>query len=139
MNNDLQKFKKCDVFTPQHISNLMASKLHKTGTLLEPSAGIGNLLQPIDINAYTQIDVYELKTEYLDLIKYTKKLVVELDVAKDELNKVDDTSTNTSTNISNNIINNTKNTVTKYKIHIIVTFLLVVALLIYIFIIKSNY
>ena len=69
------------------------------------------------------------------LIKYTKKLVVELDVAKDELNKVDDTPNDTSTNI----INNTKNTVTKYKIHIIVTFLLVVALLIYIFIIKSNY
>jgi tRNA1(Val) A37 N6-methylase TrmN6 len=85
MNNDLQKFKKCDVFTPQHISNLMASKLHKTGTLLEPSAGIGNLLQPIDINAYTQIDVYELKTEYLDLIKYTNINKYNTDFIKAEI------------------------------------------------------
>ena len=42
---DLNKFLKCDVFTPDNISNLMANKLHKTGNLLEPSVGTGNLFE----------------------------------------------------------------------------------------------
>ena len=33
MDTDLQKFVKCDVFTPDEISKLMASKLNNKGTL----------------------------------------------------------------------------------------------------------
>ena len=37
--------KKCDIFTPDNISKLMASYLKKGGSLLEPSVGTGNLLK----------------------------------------------------------------------------------------------
>lgn len=63
------KFTKCDVFTPEIISRLMASKLSNAGTLLEPSAGTGNLLRYVEMGNYTQIDAYELKAEYLAEIK----------------------------------------------------------------------
>ncbi len=59
------KFTKCDVFTPEKISRLMASKLSNKGTLLEPSVGTGNLLRYVEMGNYTQIDTYELKPEYL--------------------------------------------------------------------------
>ncbi len=62
------KFTKCDVFTPEKISRLMASKLSNNGTLLEPSAGTGNLLRYVGMDNYTQIDAYELKSEYLTQI-----------------------------------------------------------------------
>jgi len=67
MTSDLVKFTKCDIFTPDDISKLMTSKLHKSGTLLEPSAGNGGLLRYItgDYN----VDAYELKAEYLDQIQ----------------------------------------------------------------------
>lgn len=74
MDNDLINFMKCDVFTPDNISKLMASNLHKNGTILEPSVGTGNLLKFIDIDNYEYIDVYELKNKYLDEIEDTNKI-----------------------------------------------------------------
>lgn len=65
MDNDLQKFIKCDIFSPDNICQLMSSKLHGFGSLLEPSVGTGNLLKFIDTKKYSPIDVYELKSEYL--------------------------------------------------------------------------
>ena len=64
-STDLDKFIKCDVFTPDHISKLMASKLSSHGTLLEPSVGTGNLLNHLDLTAYDAVHVYELKNDYL--------------------------------------------------------------------------
>lgn len=69
-DQDLQKFIKCDVFTPDDVGKLMVSKLHKYGNLLEPSVGCGNLLKHIDYDAYDNIDVYEIKKEYMDQIPY---------------------------------------------------------------------
>jgi hypothetical protein len=65
MNSDLQKFVKCDVFTPSNISKIMSKQLKSKGNLLEPSVGIGNLLQYIHLDNYESIDVFELKQEYL--------------------------------------------------------------------------
>ena len=65
---NLDKFLKCDIFTPDDISKLMTSKLKTNGNLLEPSVGTGNLLKYIDINNYTNIDIYEIKEEYLNKI-----------------------------------------------------------------------
>ena len=45
MDSDLEKFTKCDIFTPDNISLIMSSKLKKNGNLLEPSVGDGNLLK----------------------------------------------------------------------------------------------
>ncbi len=64
----LSSFKKADVFSPDHISEKMASFLKKSGSLLEPAVGTGNLLKFIDINLYNQVDVYDIKEEYLDTI-----------------------------------------------------------------------
>ena len=69
METDLEKFIKCDIFTPDNISEIMASKLKKSGNLLEPSVGSGNLLKYIDFDDYNSIDVYELKNEYMNKIK----------------------------------------------------------------------
>ena len=44
----LKNFIKCDVFTPNKISEIMASFLNKNGTLLEPAVGDGQLLKYID-------------------------------------------------------------------------------------------
>lgn len=63
---DLNKFVKCDIFTPEVIANIMLKKIKKSGTLLEPSVGNGCLIKNIDFNNYASIDVYELKKEYLD-------------------------------------------------------------------------
>jgi hypothetical protein len=65
---DLLKFTKCDIFTPSEITKIMSSKLHNCGSLLEPAVGTGNLLKEINIQNYN-IDVYELKTEYLNEIQ----------------------------------------------------------------------
>lgn len=65
---DLDKFLKCDIFTPDDISKFMTSKLKTNGNLLEPSVGTGNLLKYIDIKNYTNIDIYEIKEEYLNKI-----------------------------------------------------------------------
>lgn len=74
LDKDLQKFIKCDVFTPDDISKIMASKLKKCGNLLEPSVGVGNLLKYINLENYSSIDVYELKKEYLSIIPNNTKL-----------------------------------------------------------------
>lgn len=74
MNEDLQKFIKCDVFTPDNISEIMASKLKNTGTLLEPSVGSGNLLKFINTDNFERVDVYEIKKDYLDCIKDAKNI-----------------------------------------------------------------
>jgi len=71
-NDDLHKFIKCDIFTPDAISKIMESKLHKNGSLLEPSVGTGNLLKYINFDNYEKIDVFELKNEYLKLIINSK-------------------------------------------------------------------
>ena len=84
---DLNKFLKCDVFTPDNISNLMANKLHKKGNLLEPSVGTGNLLKFIDLDIYDNIDVYELKDEYLKQIHKEKINKYNCDFLKQKINK----------------------------------------------------
>jgi len=74
MDIDLQKFIKCDVFTPDDISKLMASKLNNKGTILEPSVGSGNLLKYINLENYEYVDIFEIKKEYLDIIPSHKKI-----------------------------------------------------------------
>ena len=46
--SDLHIFTKCDIFTPDNISQLMSSKLSHRGSLLEPCVGTGNLLKFIN-------------------------------------------------------------------------------------------
>ena len=65
IDKDLSTFIKSDVFTPHDICKIMSSKLNNSGSLLEPSVGIGSLLKFINIDNYNRIDVYELKKEYL--------------------------------------------------------------------------
>ena len=43
----------------------MASKLKSTGNVLEPSVGNGKLLKFLNILNYDNIDIYELKKEFL--------------------------------------------------------------------------
>ena len=74
MDKDLQEFIKCDVFTPDELSKLMALKLNNSGNILEPSAGIGCLIKYISFENYDSIDVYELKIEYLDAIPKHNKI-----------------------------------------------------------------
>ncbi len=64
--NDIIKFTKCDVFTPDNISLIMSQKINNYGTLLEPSVGSGNLLKYLELSKYSSIDLYEIKKEYLD-------------------------------------------------------------------------
>ncbi len=66
VDKKLKKFTKCDIFTPDNISQLMASKLLNYGNLLEPCIGTGNLLRHVSLNHYETIDVYEIKPEYLN-------------------------------------------------------------------------
>lgn len=74
MDKDLQKFVKCDIFTPDNISKFMSSKLNNYGTILEPSVGTGNLLKYINFAKYDSIDVYEIKKEYLERLPKNKKI-----------------------------------------------------------------
>ena len=64
----MNKKKKCDVFTEDNESKLMASFLNKSGTLLDPSVGNGNLLKYLDLDNYEKIKVYDIEQEYLDEI-----------------------------------------------------------------------
>ena len=64
----LSKFTKCDVFTPDNISKIMTAFLYNDGNILEPSVGDGQLLKFIDSSKYGNIDVYDIKKEYLDKI-----------------------------------------------------------------------
>jgi adenine-specific DNA-methyltransferase len=68
------KFKKSDIFTPDNISELMASKLSSSGTLLEPAVGTGNLLKYINTNNYNLIDIFDIKKEYIDQIPEQKNI-----------------------------------------------------------------
>jgi tRNA1(Val) A37 N6-methylase TrmN6 len=86
MDNCLAKFTKCDIFTPDKISKLMSSKIHPSGTLLEPSAGTGNLLKYIDINSY-DVDVYEIKQEHLEKIQHSSINKHNEDFIKANINK----------------------------------------------------
>jgi hypothetical protein len=65
----LQNYDRCDIFTPDDISQLMASKLAELvaspRTLLEPSVGTGNLLKYIPLDLYESIDVFDIKAEYM--------------------------------------------------------------------------
>jgi hypothetical protein len=72
-NTTLEEFTKSDVFTPDKISAIMASKLKKHGSLLDPAVGTGNLLKYIDYSHYTDIDVYEIKELFLDQINKEDK------------------------------------------------------------------
>lgn len=70
----MDKIIKCDVFTPESISQLMASKLSGKGSLLEPSVGEGDLLRHVDISKYESVDVHELKQQYLDKVNVGNKV-----------------------------------------------------------------
>lgn len=72
---ELLDITKCDVFTPESITNQMTKKLIEYGmqnptNLLEPSVGEGALLQGIDPE--TNIDAFDIKDQYLDKIDTTK-------------------------------------------------------------------
>ena len=69
-DEDLKKFTKCDIFTPENICKLMASKLKNKGSILDPAVGTGNLLEFVQLKNYTNIDVYDIKNKYLDSFKY---------------------------------------------------------------------
>lgn len=70
----LEKNVKCDIFTPDFISSKMADKLLKTGTLLDPCVGTGNLLKFLNLENYSQVDLYELKDEYIKHINDRKNV-----------------------------------------------------------------
>ena len=78
---------KCQVFTPDNISKIMADKLYKSGSLLEPSVGTGNLLKYLNLNNYDHIDVYEINKSYLDLITNSKINKHNLDYLKNTTHK----------------------------------------------------
>ncbi len=69
MDPDLCEFEKSDIFTPEHISEKMASyfipKSDHSMRLLEPSVGVGDLLKYISFDMYEKIDVFDIKEEYL--------------------------------------------------------------------------
>jgi len=65
IDKSLLSFDKCDVFTPDNISSKMASYLMGDGNLLDPAVGDGQLLKFIG-NNYTNIDIYDIKNNYLD-------------------------------------------------------------------------
>lgn len=63
---ELNHIKKSDIFTPDNISEKMASYLYPYGELLEPSVGDGQLLKFIEYANYDKIDIYDIKKEYLE-------------------------------------------------------------------------
>jgi tRNA1(Val) A37 N6-methylase TrmN6 len=86
-NRDLEEFIKCDVFTPDNISKLMASKLSNKGNILEPSVGSGNLLKYINLENYEFADVFEIKKEYLKSIPSNEKInIYNCDFIKKHIN-----------------------------------------------------
>lgn len=88
MEESLETFNKCDIFTPDEISLLMSNKLSTNSiSLLEPSVGTGNLLKYINLNNYEIIDVYELKTNYLDEILDERINKHNCDFLKAEINQ----------------------------------------------------
>ena len=69
IDETLLNFSNCDIFTPDNISQKMSLYLYKEGNLLEPSVGDGQLLKFINTDDYENIDVYDIKSEYLDKIE----------------------------------------------------------------------
>lgn len=69
MNNTRNNIKKCDVFTPNVISNKMNMYLSSRGTLLDPSVGKGALLK--NTSKYSKIDVFDLEGSYLSEIEFS--------------------------------------------------------------------
>lgn len=77
-NAYFQQFNKCDIFTPDPISQIMATKLllyndelsdsrtHSHRSLLDPAVGTGNLLKYIPLHNYEVVDVYDIKSEYIE-------------------------------------------------------------------------
>jgi adenine-specific DNA-methyltransferase len=74
LKENLIYFTKCDIFTPDNISKIMSSKLLNYGSLLEPCVGTGNLLKYINLENYDNIDIYEIKYDYLHQIKNNDKI-----------------------------------------------------------------
>ena len=74
LKDDLIYFTKCDIFTPDNISKIMSSKLLNYGSLLEPCVGTGNLLKFINVENYDDIDIYEIKYDYLHQIIDNEKI-----------------------------------------------------------------
>ena len=69
IDETLLNFSNCDIFTPDNISQKMSLYLYKEGNLLEPSVGDGQLLKFINTNNYENIDIYDIKLEYLNKIE----------------------------------------------------------------------
>jgi Eco57I restriction-modification methylase len=65
IDETLLNFHKCDIFTPDNISQIMANYLLNEGNLLEPAVGEGNLLKFINKESYEYIDIFDIKNKYL--------------------------------------------------------------------------
>lgn len=87
MSKKLENFTRCDIFTPDIISKQMSEKLHNTGNILDPCVGTGNLLKFINFDNYNEIDVYELKLNYLNTINNDKINKFNKDFLKDNISK----------------------------------------------------
>ena len=81
LGQNLQNFTKSDIFTPDNIAKMMSSYLSHKGSLLEPCVGTGNLLKYIDVDKYDEIDIYEIKQEYLQKITNDTMLFKRLKLA----------------------------------------------------------
>ena len=80
----LLEFDKSDVSTPDDISKLMSSYLSKKGNLLEPAVGTGQLLKFVELDKYDSIDIFDIKSNYLEvcpdnnnITKYNKDFLKE--------------------------------------------------------------
>jgi tRNA1(Val) A37 N6-methylase TrmN6 len=70
----LNNITKCDIFTPDDVSERMSFELLNFGKILEPCVGTGNLLKYINFEKYDKIDIYEIKTHYLNQINDNIKI-----------------------------------------------------------------
>ena len=75
MDKTLLSFEKSDVFTPDKISYKMSTYLYNNGNLLEPAVGDGQLLKFLDLSKYDQVDVYDIKKEYLNVCPNGKNII----------------------------------------------------------------
>lgn len=83
----LSDFSKSNVFTPGPICQLMSSKLHSSGSLLDPCVGTGNLLKFLDLSRYGKIDVYDIQKKYLNKITDKNINKFNLDFLKSNLSQ----------------------------------------------------
>ena len=75
MDKTLLSFTKSDVFTPDKISYKMSSYLFNNGNLLEPAVGDGQLLKFLDLTDYDQIEIFDIKKEYLEICPNGKNIM----------------------------------------------------------------